>query len=122
MLEEGSDLAKCPKWLTGDAKELWNRVVPGAIRCGLLTVVDLPMFQAFCRSYGKWREAERQIDEVGLELGIAKGFQNTSVKERQLMLQYGGKFGFDPSSRSNVKLPSQKPKSKADRFRAAKSA
>jgi P27 family predicted phage terminase small subunit len=120
MLEEGSALAKCPQWLTGDAKELWERVVPGAIRCGLLTLVDIPAFEALCRTYGKWREAERKIEEVGLELAIAKGFQNASVKERQLLRQFGQSYGFDPSSRSAVKLPHAKPRNAADMFRAAK--
>lgn len=120
VLTEDSPLAACPTWLTGDARDLWDRIVPGGIRCGLLTIVDLPALEALCRSYGKWREAERKVDEVGLELAIAKGYQNTAVKERQLMLQFGARFGFDPSSRSNVKLPAQKPQSKVDAFRRAK--
>lgn len=119
VLTEDSPLAACPKHLVGDAKALWERVVPGAIRVGLLTIVDLPNFEAYCQSYARWREFEK-LTGKNLELAISKGYRNAAVKERQLMLQFGARFGFDPSSRSNVKLPSQKPKSKADAFREAK--
>lgn len=116
-----SEFAKCPKWLTGESRSLWKRVAPGAIASGLLTVVDLPAFEALCVSYARWREFER-LTGKNLELAISKGYRNGAVKERQLMLQFGARFGFDPSSRSNVKLPSQKPKSKVDQFRDAKQA
>lgn len=103
--------------MTGDARELWKRVAPGAIRAGLLTVVDLPAFEALCQSYARWRQYEK-LTGRNLELAIAKGYRNGAVKERQLMMQFGARFGFDPSSRSNVKLP-QKPASEspAEAFR-----
>lgn len=119
-LTETSPLAACPRWLTGIARELWKRVAPGAIRAGLLTIVDLPEFEALCQSYARWREFER-LTGKNLELAISKGFRNGAVKERQLMMQFGARFGFDPSSRSNVKLPKQATqKSKAEQFRDAK--
>lgn len=116
-------LAKCPKWLTGEARSLWNRVAPGAIKAGLLTVVDIAEFEALCLSYSRWREFEK-LTGRNLELAIAKGYRNGAVKERQLMLQFGARFGFDPSSRSNVKVrgsavPSQ-PQSKLDAYRKSK--
>lgn len=118
-VEPGSDLAKCPKWLTGEARALWERVAPGAIVSGLLTVVDIPAFEALCQSYSRWRQFEKMTGK-NLELAIAKGYRNGAVKERQLMMQFGARFGFDPSSRSNVKLPQQAPESRVDRFRRAK--
>lgn len=118
-LIEGSALAKCPRWMTGMARELWKRVAPGAIRAGLLTVVDLPAFEALCQSYSRWREYER-LTGKNLELAISKGYRNGAVKERQLMMQFGARFGFDPSSRSNVKLGTKEPTNEADEFRRSK--
>lgn len=118
-LTEGSPLAECPKWLTGDARALWKRVAPGAIRTGLLTVVDLPAFEALCVCYKRWREYER-LTGANLEIAIAKGYRSAAVKERQLMLQFGARFGFDPSSRSNVKIPAAKPTDAIEDFRRAK--
>ena len=117
-------LAKCPRWMTGAARELWKRVAPGAIKAGLITVVDLPAFEALCQSYARWREYER-LTGKNLELAISKGFRNGAVRERQLMMQFGARFGFDPSSRSNVKtlgslVSPNNQQSKADRFRQAK--
>lgn len=118
-----SRLAKCPKWLTGEARTLWNRVAPGAIRAGLLTVVDIPEFEGLCLSYARWREAEK-LTGKNFELAISKGYRNAAVKERQLMLQFGARFGFDPSSRSNVTvrgaIAPQKERSRTEQFRQAK--
>lgn len=123
-ITEKSPLAKCPDWLTGDARTLWKRIAPGAIKTGLLTVVDIPAFEALCQSYARWRQLER-LTGKDVELAIAKGYRNAAVKERQLMLQFGGRFGFDPSSRSNVTVRGAvagngKATSKADQFRQAK--
>jgi P27 family predicted phage terminase small subunit len=120
-----SPLAQCPKWLTGDARTLWKRIAPGAIKSGLLTVVDVPALEALCQSYSRWRQYER-LTGKDLELAIAKGYRNGAVKERQLMMQLGSRFGFDPSSRSNVTVrgsiapQAEREQSKAEAFRQAK--
>ena len=114
-----SGLAQCPKWLTGEARNLWKRIAPDAIASGLLTVVDLPAFEALCLSYARWRELER-LTGKNLDLAIAKGYRSQAVKERQLMMQFGARFGFDPSSRSNVKVAPQKPANDADAYRNRK--
>lgn len=114
------DDAACPPHLTGEAKTLWERVAPNAIEIGLITVADLAHLEAYCAAYGRWREAEAESDKLGLELAIAKGFRNVAVKERQLMLQYGGKLGFDPASRSSVRIPPKQPVSKSAAFRLTK--
>lgn len=111
--------AECPAWLTGDARLLWKRVAPEAIRKGLLTVLDLPAFEALCQSYARWRQFEK-LTGRNLELAISKGYRNAAVKERQLMLQFGARFGFDPSSRSNVKVTPTRPQSQVDAFRKSK--
>src|ERR1043165_236413 len=98
------ELAQCPKWMTGDARVLWNRVAPGAIAIGLLTIVDLPLFEALCQTYKRWRQFERLSNDRKLNEAIAKGFRNAASKERQLLMQLSTRFGFDPSSRSNVHL------------------
>jgi P27 family predicted phage terminase small subunit len=119
LLTEHDKLAACPKWLTGDARDLWKRAAPRAIKSGLLTVLDLPAFEALCQSYARWRQFER-LTGRNLELAISKGYRNAAVKERQLMLQFGARFGFDPSSRSNVKVTPTRPESQVDAFRKAK--
>jgi hypothetical protein len=87
--------------------------------------VDLPEFEALCQSYARWRQFEK-LTGRNLELAIAKGYRKAAVSERQLMLQFGARFGFDPSSRSNVtvrgSIAPQKERSKAEQFRRAKDA
>lgn len=118
-LAETSALGKCPMWMKGDARELWKRVAPAAIKSGLLRIVDLPAFEALCVSYARWRQFER-LTGKNLELAISKGYRNGAVKERQLMLQFGARFGFDPSSRSNVRVTPTRPQTQVDAFRKAK--
>jgi len=114
-----SALGKCPAWIKGEAREVWKRVAPAAIKSGLLRLVDLPAFEAYCVSYARWREAER-LTGRNMELAIAKGYRNQANKERDKMLQFGARFGFDPSSRSNVKVTPTRPQTQVDAFRKAK--
>jgi P27 family predicted phage terminase small subunit len=112
-------LRRCPRWLTGDARVIWERVTPDAIAIGLLTLVDLPAFEALCQSYGRWRQLERMITRFGMDMAIARGYVSKSAKERQLMLQFGSRFGFDPSSRTGIRGKStMTPKDKIEAFRS----
>lgn len=56
--------ARVPEWLCEDGKEEWARVA------GLPVVkdADRTMLAAYCQSYGRWREAERFLDEHGTTL------------------------------------------------------
>jgi len=113
-------LAKPPTFLSADAKLCWKRVAPSLIQLGLLTVADVSAFEAYCEAYARWRQYER-LTGKNLELAISKGYRNHAVRERQLMLQYGARFGLDPSSRTNIKTPKiEKPESRVDKFRARK--
>jgi len=47
----------CPRWLSDEAKEVWRRLAPELIACGLLTVVDGMALEALCESYAQWRRA-----------------------------------------------------------------
>lgn len=123
-----SAAARCPKHLTGLARELWKKLAPAAMRSGLISVVDLPQFEAYCISYARWREFER-LTGRNMDLAIAKGYRNGATRERELMLAFAKRFGFDPSSRSSVKAVGSlvgkagggPTESKADQFRRQKS-
>ena len=43
----------CPVWLTGDALEEWNRIVPALTLLGMLTSVDNSVLVGHCVTYGE---------------------------------------------------------------------
>lgn len=55
-----------PDWLTGEALDLWHRVVPGLDRLDLLKPEDYATLVAYCECWATWREALEQTRSGGL--------------------------------------------------------
>jgi P27 family predicted phage terminase small subunit len=53
-----------PSWLTGYALEQWHTVVGELHKLGLLSVLDLMPFCAYCVSYGRWRSASEALAQL----------------------------------------------------------
>jgi P27 family predicted phage terminase small subunit len=90
-------------WLSGFAAEEWDRIAPELVRLGLLTVVDRGLLEAYCASYGRWRDLEARIARMSLDAAQKAGLLGQAQKERMLLQRLGVEFGFTPSSRSRVK-------------------
>ena len=104
-------LPECPDppvHVTGYAAEEWRRTGPELHRLGLLTVADTSVFEAYCVSYGRWRELEEQL--VGAELLIPGSRKNlkanpliaAAAQARRDLARLGAEFGLTPSSRTRV--------------------
>ena len=100
-------MTACPNWVKGSGRTLWNKMAPRALGLGLLTVVDMPKFEAFCMAYGRWRQYERLAERVGPADAVAKGYRKAADTASSRMAQLGSAFGFDPSSRTGVKATRQ---------------
>jgi P27 family predicted phage terminase small subunit len=103
-----------PEWLTGAAADEWRRIAPELHRLGLLTVLDVMPFAAYCTSLALWREAERLLTSTDGSLAdsprarlvrIARGAMADAMK-------FGAMFGIGPPWR--VRLTSTRPRSKFD--------
>jgi phage terminase small subunit len=46
-----------PEWITGAARDMWERVAPPLLKQKVLQVTDLHNVEAFCMAYGNWRAA-----------------------------------------------------------------
>jgi len=98
----------CPRWLTGGAREEWRRVARTLADAGVLTEVDRAALLAYCVSYQRWVDAERQVAEKGVVLKTVNGniIENPylSVAKRAMrdMLAAMQQFGMTPASRSRV--------------------
>ncbi|MDO8136801.1 MAG: phage terminase small subunit P27 family [Candidatus Brocadiales bacterium] len=103
------ELLPCPGWLKGEAKAEWERITPILYRLGLLTGLDYVALEAYCVVYGRWRQAEREIEAMGLTVETAGGREKISpaVKVAQeyqgILRSFLGEFGLTPASRTRVK-------------------
>lgn len=112
-----SDGLTCPKWLKGDARREWQRLVPMLKRQGVATTVDRAVLAGYCQSYARWKQAEEIIDRCGMVMEFQREDGSTYMQQRpevsiaqksfQLMLQASARLGLDPASRSKVSVPEQ---------------
>jgi P27 family predicted phage terminase small subunit len=105
-----------PAYLGAYGAEEWRRVAPEMFRLGLLTVVDLHVFAAYCLAYESWRAAREALARVaehdpafsGLIIKTAKGTAMENplfLAARQSaadMLKFAAEFGMTPAARSRI--------------------
>ncbi len=104
-----------PPFLNDDAKVEWGRISGVLYEAGVLTEVDRAVLAAYCQSYGRWAQAERQIaklqeaDELnGLLLKteteniIQQPLVGIANKSKNDMAKLAVEFGMTPSSRSRI--------------------
>ncbi len=111
---------RCPRHLTPAARKEWDRLAPDLARMGLLTRVDVAALAAYCQTYARWCECEAIITRDGLTLSDASGkitLHPAARHAEQLSKQIRAlavEFGFTPSSRGRIELPS--PSAECDDF------
>ena len=102
----------CPDFLTDEARAEWFRTAKVLKEMQLLTLADRAALAAYCTAYGRWVEAEKQVQKYGtIVKSPNKGFPMKSPyltvadqaleSMRKLMVE----FGLTPSSRSRIKVP-----------------
>src|SRR6516162_4231399 len=106
-----------PEHLYGYAADEWRFMAPQLHPMRLLTQFDLKVFEAYCVSYCRWREAEDVLARIrtgnpntlGLVLKAPKDGElienpvvRISRRERFEMLRYASEFGFSPASRTRI--------------------
>lgn len=102
----------CPDFLTDEARAEWFRTAKVLKEMQLLTLADRSALAAYCTAYGRWVEAEQQVQKYGtIVKSPNKGFPMKSPyltvadqaleSMRKLMVE----FGLTPSSRSRIRVP-----------------
>ncbi len=116
----------CPKHLNKVARKEWRRAGKILQKIGLLTEIDRMIFAAYCEAYARWIEATVKVQETGMVYKKADGTPGLNPYLRiareafDQMIKAGTQIGLSPSSRVNLKVTTQKPKSKAEEFRGRK--
>jgi P27 family predicted phage terminase small subunit len=111
--------AEAPDWLPGPAREVWDRLAPDLIAKGVLTPWDVDAFADLCNVIVINREALLDIDKNGtncttVDRELSDGTiiytltKNPSwqiAKESTVLITtLGGRFGLNPSDRSQLKV------------------
>lgn len=106
-----------PEWLDDYAKEVWRNLIGELIRLGLLSVLDYPLFTAFCITAAEMRHAYEKVAGVNGEPGEGRVYtiegrngeqRKTNPRIPQLreyisvLRQTGSELGLSPVAR--VKL------------------
>jgi P27 family predicted phage terminase small subunit len=111
-----TDVPEPPSFLTGYAADEWWRIGPELHRLGLLTVLDVAGFAAYCQNYARWRTAEETLavmtahDPVTHGLLIKRTDGNAernplaviAAKAAASMIYYAGHFGMTPVARARI--------------------
>lgn len=102
-------LPPCPKTLQGEARREWFRMGKQLLGLGLVTEIDKAALSLYCTAWGRYADAEAQLQQYGTVIIAPSGFPvqspylaiaNKALEQcRRLLIE----FGMSPSSRSRVR-------------------
>lgn len=101
-----------PSWLLPEAKKEWLRVIAELCRLGLFTKFDRVALIGYCQCWARYVEAEQFLNDHATTFETDKGYiaqvPQVSIAQKYLKLchNFMAEFGFTPSARGNMKLPS----------------
>lgn len=104
-----------PAWVTGQARQKWDAVVPILESMGLITPADVDAIARYCVMYEQWlkylEQMRRGLDVLVMrdESGKVKYMQSTPaatmfVKLAQSLLRIEQEYGLTPSSRAGLEV------------------
>lgn len=99
-----------PGHLTKAARDEWRRVARRLHSAGVLTYVDRGILAAYCQAYGRWVEAEVEIEKRGAVMETPSGYMQQSPwvsmanKSMEQMIRAARELGLTPASRSSIKV------------------
>jgi P27 family predicted phage terminase small subunit len=105
----------CPDHLDAIATEEWNRISIELVSLGLLTSVDRAALAAYCAAYGRWADAEINIQKYGTVIKTKNGnaipnpYVGIANRGMDLMHKFLVEFGLTPSSRSRLSVSASAP-------------
>jgi P27 family predicted phage terminase small subunit len=98
-----------PRVLSEEAKKEWRRIVRVLLEANLYTEADRAALMMYCQAWGRWLEAEKQLEATGGPILVSeKGglYQNlwlsVAQKAAAEVRRLISEFGLTPASRSRV--------------------
>ncbi len=109
-----TEIPPAPDHLSKEALIEWGRVSNELHNQGLLSAVDMAALAGYCQSYGRWVDAETQLNAEGLTVETTNGnkIQNPLVgianQAKEHMRKFLIEFGMTPASRAKVSARKKK--------------
>lgn len=101
---------EAPRGLKGDALEFWDKHYPMLQKSGVLKETDLPAFEALCRAWGLYKQADREASKPnGLVQVTEGGYEAPSgwvILRGKFYAEFKAMatlFGLTPTDRTRVK-------------------
>lgn len=107
-----NDLA-APSFLTVEAAQVWDEIVPDLRKAKLLTKIDIPMLSLGCEALARYRKLTAEIDVDCKSIGsddekkdkwMATTIQSMSFKQAMAVMQ---QFGMSPAARTRIAIQPQ---------------
>lgn len=109
--------ARCPAWLTKEAKREWARIAPILKEMGILTAADQISLAVYCQAYADYIQTQKIIQKKGMtyeyvnKAGVANVVSRPEVliaqKNAEIIRKFCIEFGLTPSSRGRIQLPEE---------------
>jgi len=125
-----STIPTCPMFIKGAARREWTRITKELYVLGLLTKIDRSALAGYCQAYGRWYEAEQQINDLGkLSKGKLKFLYKTTNgnlvmnpllsvanKAMEQMHKFLVEFGMTPASRTRISVSASESEDPLDKL------
>jgi P27 family predicted phage terminase small subunit len=94
-----------PDWLTDEARELWEALVPPLAQRGVATEIDAAELAAMCDWWKRYRQACRALDDISDRQ--SNTYYRTQILAGAAWKNFSSaasRFGLNPSDRAKLRL------------------
>lgn len=91
-----------PKWLIGEARKMWNAIVPELLKLGLVALIDRGTLAGVCALWGEFVEVGELMEANKHD---PDEMRKLSARRRQVFHEYriaAAEFGLSPSARARL--------------------
>lgn len=100
-----------PEWLDPIARGEWRRVAELLLEIKVLTEADISALEMYCKSYSRWKNAERELDDHGSTVMVMETKNGGTYmqqmpqvaiaqKYQTICKNWMSEFGLTPSARA----------------------
>lgn len=103
-----STTIRAPAELGKSAKKEWQRICPELVKQGLFSTLDRSVLILYCSAYGRFIDAEKELQTSGLTQKSPNGYLQKSpalqIADKALaqVRQFAIQLGLSPASRSKI--------------------
>jgi P27 family predicted phage terminase small subunit len=86
------------------ARAEWQRLAPGLIACGQVTIADRTLLVAYCQKYGQWLRLEEEVLRRPMTEDAADTIKAIRIANQtlELLMRAAAELGLTPTSRARV--------------------